>query len=93
MDRLSQTQQDCQKYTPDVHTVVGDVSQEKVCRDLVETAVKEYGGVDIVIINAALTPSPPQTFVEMENPVILGTSCVLRTCLELMAVFLCRLSC
>ncbi len=69
VDKLSKTQRECQTHTPDVHTVIGDVSEERVCRGLVEAAVDEYGGIDIVIINAAMTSSPPEEFVKMENPV------------------------
>ncbi len=68
-EQLSETRRECLTHTPSVSMVIGDVSEEGVCRQLVETAVELYGGVDIVIINAAMTPSPPEDFVEMSNPV------------------------
>ena len=57
-DKLQETAQDCRKYTEDVHAVVADVSQEADCRTIVDTAVQKFGGVDVLILNAALSPTP-----------------------------------
>ena len=57
-DKLAQTKQECEQYTSDVHTVIADVSKEDDCREIVNIAVEEFGGIDILILNAAITPTP-----------------------------------
>lgn len=63
-DKLAETKQECERYTSDVHTVIADVAREDDCREIVSKAVDEFGGVDIVILNAAITPTP-RFFTEM----------------------------
>lgn len=66
-DKLQETAQDCLRYTEDVHAVVADVSQEADCRAIVDTAVQKFGGVDILILNAAISPTP-KWFSEHQKP-------------------------
>ena len=67
-DKLQETAQECLQYTEDVHAVVADVSQEADCRAIVDTAVQKLGGVDILILNAAVSPTP-SWFWKYEKPV------------------------
>ena len=67
-NKLAETVRECQRYTPDVHMVVGDMGKEADCERMVETAVDRLGGVDILILNAAYTP-PPEWFFTDENVV------------------------
>ena len=69
VEKLSQTQKECQRYTSHVHTVIGDISNETVCMAMVDKAVEEFGGIDILILNAALTDKEPKNFVDIEKPV------------------------
>ena len=41
--------------------VPGDVSDEKVCANIIETCRQEYGGIDILVNNAGLARSGPMT--------------------------------
>lgn len=41
--------------------VIGDVSDEKVCSDIINTCRTEYGGIDILVNNAGLARSGPMT--------------------------------
>jgi len=52
-----------------VHTVIADVSQEEDCKAIVEKAVEEFEGVDILILNAAYTEAIPMWFTEDKKPV------------------------
>ena len=63
-DKLAETKRECEQFTSDVHTVIADVSKEDDCREIVNKAVDEFGGIDILILNAAATPDP-RFFVEM----------------------------
>ena len=38
-----------------LHTVVADVSNENECRHLVESTIKMFGGIDILINNAGVS--------------------------------------
>ena len=67
-DKLQETAQDCRKYTEDVHAVVADVSQEADCRTIVDTAVQKLGGLDVLILNAAISPTP-KWFRDYQEPV------------------------
>lgn len=51
-----------------MHTVVADVSKEEDCKAIVDKTVKEFQGVDILILNAAYSP-PPQWFADYDKPV------------------------
>ncbi|XP_064405248.1 11-beta-hydroxysteroid dehydrogenase 1-like [Halichondria panicea] len=67
VQKLADTQSECLKNTPHVHTVRADVSKEEDCRAIVDKAVEEFGGVDILILNAAYSPNP-QWFSDYEKP-------------------------
>ena len=67
-DKLTETQHLCQEHTSHVHTVVADVSREEDCEAIVEKAVEEFGGVDILILNAAYSVAG-QWFTEYKKPV------------------------
>lgn len=75
VDKLTETQNECLKNSPNVHTVIADVSKEEDCKAIVDKAVEVFGGVDILILNAARVPTP-QWFTDFDNPV----SCVLLNC-------------
>ncbi|HUB88205.1 MAG TPA: SDR family oxidoreductase [Dyella sp.] len=47
-----------------VHTVPGDIKNEAFCKKLVETAVKEMGGLDIVV-NVAGKQAYPDSFLDI----------------------------
>ena len=68
-DKLAETQCCCLEHTSDVHSVVADVSQEEDCKAVVEKAVEEFEGVDILILNAAYTEAIPMWFTEDKKPV------------------------
>ena len=59
-DKLAdlETKRECERYTSDVHTVIADVSKEDDCREIVNKAMEELGGVDVLILNATVTPNP-----------------------------------
>ena len=57
-DKLAETKWECEQYTSDVHMVIADVSKEDDCRVIVNKAVDEFGAIDILILNAAITPTP-----------------------------------
>ena len=67
-DKLEETRKECLKYTSDVHTVIADVSKEEDCREIVNKTVTEFGGIDILILNAAYSPTP-QFFTDSKKPV------------------------
>ena len=67
-DVLRETQQICLQHTPHVEIVIGDVSQEDHCKEIVDRAVKTFGAIDMLILNAAFSPTPGW-FVDMEHPV------------------------
>ena len=67
-DNLEETRQECLQYTSDVHTVVADVSKEEDCQAIVDKTVTEFGGIDILILNAAYSPTP-QFFTDSKEPV------------------------
>ena len=57
-DKLAETKRECEQYTFDIHTVIADVAKEEDCREIVNKAVDEFGGIDVLILNAAITPTP-----------------------------------
>ncbi len=65
---LKETQALCLQHSPHVEIVVADVAQESSCRNIVDKAVERFGGVDILILNAAYSPTPGW-FADMDNPV------------------------
>lgn len=65
---LKETQRLCQQYTAQVEVVVGDVSDEGTCKEMVDTALEKFGGVDVLILNAAFSPTPGW-FADMAEPV------------------------
>ena len=67
-DKLEETRQECLQYTSDVQVVVADVSKEDDCRAIVNKTVAEFGGIDILILNAAYYPTP-QFFTDSEESV------------------------
>ena len=67
-DKLAETKRECEQFTSDVHTVIADVSKEDDCREIVNKAVNEFGGIDILILNAAYSPTP-QFFTDSKKPV------------------------
>ena len=48
--------------------VRADVGKDEDCKAIVDKAVAEFGGVDILILNAAVSPYP-QWFADMKQPV------------------------
>jgi len=52
-DRLYRLQAEYPSYP--LHTMVADVSSENDCRRFIETTIKFYGGVDILINNAGIS--------------------------------------
>ena len=68
VDRLNITAEECRKFSAEVHVVKADVGEEEECKAVVEKAVEEFGGVDILILNAAVSPYP-QWFATMEKTV------------------------
>ena len=72
-DKLAETKQECEQYTSDVHTVIADVAKEDDCREIVNKAVDEFGGIDILILNAAYSPKP-QFFTDSKEPA--STQCI-----------------
>ncbi len=52
-DRLYRLQSEYPSYP--LHTMVADVSSENDCRRFIETTIKFYGGVDILINNAGIS--------------------------------------
>lgn len=66
-DKLLATQQECLKFTADVLAVTADVSKEEDCKAIIDAAVREFGGVDVLILNAAITPEP-RWFIELQDP-------------------------
>jgi len=74
-DKLAETQRCCLEHTSDVHTVVADVSREEDCKAVVEKAVEEFEGVDILILNAAYTDRVMMWFTEDRKPVRIHNCC------------------
>lgn len=52
-DKLYKLQSDHPSYP--LHTMVADVSNENDCRRLIETTIKFFGGIDILINNAGIS--------------------------------------
>jgi short-subunit dehydrogenase len=52
-DKLYRLQSEYPSYP--LHTVVADVSNENDCRHFIETAIKVYGGIDVLINNAGIS--------------------------------------
>src|SRR5678815_5459093 len=51
-DKLYKLQRDYASYP--LHTVVADVSNENDCRHFIESTLKVFGGIDILINNAGI---------------------------------------
>lgn len=79
VEKLADTQSECLKNTPHVHIVRADVSKEEDCRAIVDKAVEQFGGVDILILNAAYSPNP-RWFSDYENPVSACMGLLFCTC-------------
>lgn len=52
-DKLYQLQSEFPSYP--LHTVVADVSNENDCRHFIESTIKVYGGIDVLINNAGIS--------------------------------------
>ena len=67
---LNQTRDECMQYaSPEkVVTVIADVGKESDCRRIADAVLSHFGGVDVLILNAAYSP-PPSLVTELENPV------------------------
>lgn len=52
-DKLYQLQSEYPSYP--LHTVVADVSNENDCRHFIESTIKVYGGIDVLINNAGIS--------------------------------------
>ena len=70
-DKLKETQQLCLQHSAHVEVVVGDVSDEGTCKEMVDRAVEVFGGVDVLLLNAAFSPTPGW-FADMAEPVSWG---------------------
>ena len=68
LDKLQITAEECRNLSGEVYAVRADVSKEEDCKTIVDKAVTEFGGVDILILNAAISPYP-QWFATMNQPV------------------------
>ena len=66
--KLLETRNSCLEVGGSARAVVSDVSLRNDCRLLVETCVEDYGGVDLLILNAAYSPTP-QWFQNFSNAV------------------------
>ena len=73
-EQLAEVEKECGGWGGQVVRVVADVSQHQDCRAIVEKARSEFGGLDILILNAALSPTP-QLFQQYEEPVSCGSFC------------------
>jgi NAD(P)-dependent dehydrogenase (short-subunit alcohol dehydrogenase family) len=67
-DKLKETQRLCLQHSPHVEVVVGDISDEGVCKEMVDAAVEKFGGIDVLLLNAAFSPEP-RWFADMAEPV------------------------
>lgn len=65
--RLKETRDLCLQHTPHVEIVVGDVSDEGTCKEMVDRAVEKFGGLDVLLLNAAFSPTPGW-FADMAEP-------------------------
>ena len=68
LDKVQITAEECHNLSGEVYAVRADVSKEEDCKNIVDKAVTEFGGVDILILNAAISPYP-QWFATMSQPV------------------------
>ena len=68
MEDLKETESQCKQYTSHVAAVVADVSNKNNCKEIVDTAVQQFGGVDILVLNAAYAPTPTW-FKDFDDPV------------------------
>lgn len=66
--KLEETVQSCREVSSDVYPVVADVSKKEDCEAIIDSAVKNLGGVDILILNAAFSYQP-KWFSDINNPV------------------------
>ena len=55
-EQLAEVEKECGGWGGQVVRVVADVSQHQDCRAIVEKARSEFGGLDILILNAAFQP-------------------------------------
>ena len=55
--QLAEVEEACLQWSGQVVSVVADVSREEDCRAIVDKARAEFGGLDILILNAALQPA------------------------------------
>src|SRR3990170_6248288 len=52
-DKLYQLQSEFPSYP--LHTIVADVSNENDCRHFIESTIKVFGGIDVLINNAGVS--------------------------------------
>ena len=55
LDRLDQVAEQCRARGARVLTVATDVTRDEDCRALVERAVSEFGGIDVLVNNAGIS--------------------------------------
>ena len=70
---LNQTRDECLQYTSadKVVTVIADVGEESDCHRIADAVFDHFGGLDVLILNAAYSPRP-SLVTELDNPVSEG---------------------
>ena len=70
---LNQTRDECLQYTSadKVVTVISDVGMESDCHRIADAVLSHFGGLDVLILNAAYSPRP-SLVTEFDNPVSEG---------------------
>ena len=66
--QLAEVEEACLQWSGQVVSIVADLSREEDCRAIVDKARAEFGGLDILILNAAFSPTP-QLFEQYDQPV------------------------
>jgi len=57
-NELNNTAELCRKENAQVIAIQADVGEKEACKNIVEKTVAAFGGIDVVILNAALSPFP-----------------------------------
>ncbi len=53
-DALAQVEAEVRALGAEAHSVAGSVAEEAVCKQLVETCVENFGGIDVMVNNAGI---------------------------------------